>query len=280
MNKFLMAVIAALSLSLVAAESDAASRMGGGKNLGRQREMMKQPAPKSPSQQAPAATPATPQPQSGMSKWLGPLAGLALGAGLASLFLNNGFAGAMGGILMILLIVAAAIFLLRMLRAKQQPRPLQYAGAPGSPGVPPSSISNHFGGGAGAGVATVANRYPPGFDADQFVHHAKLNFAQLQAANDRRDLTTMRDFMTPALYSEIAAAANARDADQKTEVVTLNADVVEVVTEGDSYIASVRFTGMLRENPDAPAEPFSEVWHLEKPVNGRTGWLISGIQQD
>jgi predicted lipid-binding transport protein (Tim44 family) len=63
-------------------------------------------------------------------------------------------------------------------------------------------------------------------------------------------------------------------------VVTLNAEVVEVVTEGDSYIASVRFTGMLRENPHGPAEPFSEVWHLEKPLNGRTGWLISGIQQD
>src|SRR5688572_15758855 len=283
MNKFLMTMVALLSLSLVAAESDAAQRFGGGKSFGRQREMMKQPAPKSPAQQAPAATPTTPQPQSGMSKWLGPLAGLALGAGLASLFMNNGIAGALGGILMIMLIVAAAIFVIRLLRSKQQQqRPLQYAGA-GSPGatrVEPG-ISSHFGGGsAGAAPAIAATRFPPGFDATQFEHHAKLNFTQLQAANDRGDLSTMRDFMTPALYDEIAADASARTDGQKTEVVTLNAEVVEVVTEGESYIASVRFTGMLRENPNAPAEPFSEVWHLEKPLNGRTGWLISGIQQD
>ena len=41
---------------------------------------------------------------------------------------------------------------------------------------------------------------------------------------------------------------------------------------------SVRFSGMIREQTGEP-EAFSEIWHLEKPVNGRTGWLISGIQQ-
>jgi predicted lipid-binding transport protein (Tim44 family) len=278
MNKMLMTLIAVLGLSLVAAESDAAQRMGGGKNLGRQREMT-QPAPKSPTQQAPAASPTTPQ-KSGMSKWLGPLAGLALGAGLASLFMNNGLAGAFGGILMILLIVAAAIFVMRLFRSKQQPQPLQYAGAgaPGATRVEPA-ISSHFGGGAAAAAPMIANRFPPGFDAEQFAHHAKLNFTQLQAANDRGDLSTMRDFMTPALYSEIAAASGARTDGQKTEVVTLDADVIDVITEGDTYVASVRFTGMLRESPNAPAEPFSEVWHLEKPVNGSLGWLLSGIQQ-
>lgn len=283
MNKMLMTVFAVLSLCLVAEDSDAAQRLGGGKNLGRQREMMKQPAPKSPAQQAPAAAPATPQPQSGMSKWLGPLAGLALGAGLASLFMNNGLAGAFGGILMIMLIVAAAIFVVRLLRSKQQTQPLQYAGAapPGAARIEPG-ISNQFGGGAAAAApAMTANRYPPGFDAEQFVHHAKLNFTQLQACNDQRDLSAMRDFMTAPLYAEVAAEAATRgDAPQKTEVVTLDAEVLEVVTEGNAYIASVRFNGMLRESADAQATPFSEVWHLEKPINGRTGWLISGIQQD
>ena len=168
-----------------------------------------------------------------------------------------------------------------MLRSKQRPQPLQYAsaGTPGATRVEPG-LSSHFGGGAAAAPALAANRYPPGFDAAQFEHHAKLNFTQLQDANDRGDLSTMRDFMTPALYAEIAAAAEARRDGQKTEVVTLNAEVVDVITEGASYVASVRLTGMLREDPQKPAEPFSEVWHLEKPVNGRTGWLISGIQQD
>ena len=56
--------------------------------------------------------------------------------------------------------------------------------------------------------------------------------------------------------------------------------MLEVVPEGDVYVASVNFSGMIREEADAAAAPFSETWHLEKPLNGSTGWLISGIQQN
>lgn len=288
MKNTIMFLVALLSLSLVAVDADAARRLGGGTSIGRQRQITPTPKPA-----APAAAPAAPAQQpSGMSKWLGPLAGLALGAGLASLFMNNGLAGALGGILMVMLIAAAAMFAWRMLRRKPQSEPLRYAGA-GAPASPPGfpttiggsapasppNISNIFGGGATMPAATV-NRFPPGFDAEQFARHAKLNFTQLQAAHDRRDLSTMRDFMTPELYAEIAAQINGETAPQKTDVVTLDAEVLEVVTEGEAYIASVRFSGTIRESADALPEPFSEIWHLEKPINGNTGWLISGIQQD
>ena len=292
MNKFIMLAITLISMVAMTPDADAARRLGGGSNLGSQRSIAP-PAPKSPAQQvAPAATPA--QQQAG-NKWLGPLAGLALGAGLASLFLNNGFAGGLGGILMVMLVAAAAFFAIRLLKSKMQPssRPLQYAGAgagagPGMPrigsdlaGRPEpsggSDLSSHFGGGAAAAV----KRFPPGFDADQFARHAKSNFIRLQAANDARDVSTMRDFMTPELYSGIVADLDARVATpQKTDVVTLDSDVVEVVTEGARYVASVRFSGTIRDGANAAAEPFSEVWHLEKPVDGSSGWLISGIQQD
>ena len=275
MKSTIMFLVALLSLSLVAVDADAARRLGGGSSFGRQRQIT--PTPKAP---APSAAPAAPTQQpSGMSKWLGPLAGLALGAGLASLFMNNGLAGALGGILMVMLIAAAAMFAWRMLRRKPLSGPMQYAGAgTGARGNPPN-ISNMFGGGATAPAATV-NRFPPGFDAEQFARHAKLNFTQLQAANDRRDLSTMRDFMTPELYEQIAAQIKDETAPQKTEVVKLDAEVLEVVTEGEAYIASVRFSGAIREAADALPESFSEIWHLEKPINGNTGWLISGIQQD
>ena len=274
MKNTLMFLVALLSLSLVAEDADAARRLGGGTSIGRQRQITPTPKPATP-----AAAPAAPAQQpSGMSKWLGPLAGLALGAGLASLFMNNGLAGALGGILMIMLVAAAAMFAWRMLRRKPQSGPMQYAGA-GAQGSPPN-ISNIFGGGAAAPAATVS-RFPPGFDAEQFARHAKLNFMQLQAANDRHDLSTMRDFMTSELYAEIEAqVAAAGNAPQETAVVTLNAEVLEVVTEGEAYVASVRFSGAIREAADALPESFSEVWHLEKPINGNTGWLISGIQQD
>ena len=291
MKNIMMFLVALFSLSLVAADVEAAKRIGGGSSVGRQRQIT--PTPKAPAaapSTAPAA-PAAPAPQqSGMSKWLGPLAGLALGAGLASLFMGNGMAGALGGIMMMLLIAAAAVFAWRMLRRKPQAETMQYAGAGAGAGTPNSqpsfppigggapNISNDFGSGSVAPAATV-NRFPPGFDAEQFARHAKLNFTQLQAAHDRRDLSTMRDFMTPELYSEIAAQIEKDPTPQKTEVVTLDAEVLEVVTEGDVYIASVRYSGTIRERADALPEAFSEVWHLEKPVDGRGGWLISGIQQ-
>ena len=275
MKNTIMFLVALLSLSLVAVDADAARRLGGGTSIGRQRQITPTPKPATPS-----AAPAAPAQQpSGMSKWLGPLAGLALGAGLASLFMNNGLAGALGGILMIMLIAAAAMFAWRMLRSKPQAGPMQYAGTgTGAQGSPPN-ISNIFGGGATAPAATVS-RFPAGFDAEQFARHAKLNFTQLQTAHDRRDLSTMRDFMTPELYAQIAAQVAQNPGPQNTAVVTLDAEVLEVVTEGATYIASVRFSGAIREGDTNPPEPFSEVWHLEKPVNGDSGWLICGIQQD
>lgn len=271
MKHTMMVLVAMLGLSLIAVDADAARRLGGGASLGKQRQIT--PAPKAP---APSAAPAAPAQQpSGMSKWLGPLAGLALGAGLVSLFMNNGFAGALGGILLILLIAAAAMFAWRMLRRAPTSGPLQYAGGAPSQGSQPS-ISNMFGGGATA-PATASNRFPPGFDAEQFARHAKLNFTRLQAVNDQHDLATMREFMTPELYAEIEAQIDKTP--QKTDVVTLDAEVLEVVTEGEAYIASVRFSGAIRESADALPESFSEVWHLEKPVSGNTGWLLCGIQQ-
>jgi predicted lipid-binding transport protein (Tim44 family) len=279
-NKWIAILAAVFSLGLLTTDADAAKRLGGGSSIGKQRSITPPASAPSAQPQAPAATPATPAPQpSGMSRWLGPLAGLALGAGLASMFMGNGFGGAFGSILLMLAIAAAVIFALRMLRAKPQPTPLEYAGN-ATPGGQ-NNLSTGFGGGGGAPAIATANRLPPGFDAAQFAHHAKLNFTKLQAANDQGDLSAMREFMSPELYAQIAADLKARgQAPQKTDVVTLNANVLEVVTEGNAYVASVNFSGMIREEADAVAAPFNEIWHLEKPLDGSSGWLISGIQQN
>jgi predicted lipid-binding transport protein (Tim44 family) len=293
MKKFLSIVIAALGIALVGDADAASKRFGGGGNVGKQRSgiTQQQAAPKAPAQQQNQAAPATPAQQpSGMSKWLGPLAGLAIGAGLASLFFNNGLGGALAGMLMVGLLAAAAIFAVRyfMRGRTAQQRPLQYAGA-GPDAAAPVSTSPALPGGAGSqsvaatmGGATAlagAPTWPAGFDAAAFTRQAKVNFLNMQAANDKRDLSTMRDFLTPEMYREIEASLRSEwGTPQKTEVVTLEAEVIDVVTEGDLYVVSVRFTGMLREQ-DAQPEAFSEIWHLEKPVNGRSGWVVSGIQQ-
>lgn len=279
MNKILAVIIAVIGLSFVAVDAEA-RRMGGGSSLGKQRQSIspQQAAPKAPTQQQAAGAPA--QAPSGASKWLGPLAGLALGAGLASLFLNNGLAGGLAGLLMIAALIAAVVFVVRMLRARTAHSPIQYAGAGAQAGAQPR-IASEFGGGAAPNsVAATTRQWPAGFDADQFTRNAKLNFVDMQAAHDRRDLTAIRDRLTPELCTEIEADMQAAgDAAQTTDVVTLNAEVLDVVTEGDLYVVSVRFSGLIREAAGQAPQEFSEIWHLEKPVSGRSGWLVAGIQQ-
>ena len=285
MKQLLSFIVALVGLSMAAVDVEAARRLCGGGNLGMQRSAPPAPqktAPSTAPQQQPSqAAPAAPAPQpqpSGLQKWLGPLAGLALGAGLAALFLNNGMAGLLAGLLVIGLIVAVMVFAARaLLRGRiGSQQPLQYAGMPGT-GPAPDVLP----GGAGAhSVAATTSGRPTDFDAAEFIRHARLNFVRLQEAHDRRDLSAIRDFLTPDLYREIEAdVRRAGEAPQKTEVTTLEAEVREVVEEGDSYIVSVRFSGLMREADGEEPAPFSETWHLVKPVRGRSGWLVAGIQQ-
>jgi predicted lipid-binding transport protein (Tim44 family) len=281
-------------LALVSAETEASKRLGGGKNMGSQRSMTQQPAPKAPAQQqaqqqqqqqqagAPAqqqgAAAAAPQ----GNKWLGPLAGLAMGAGLMALFMNNGIAGALGGLLLALAIAAVLVFAFRALRGRAtQQAPLQYAGHQGQ--GPQPEAQPLFGGGSAPAtnsVAATAGRWPADFNAQEFLRHARLNFVRLQEANDQRDSSALSDFLAPDLLADIQAHWQAEGPAQgKTDVVTLESEVLEVVTEGLLYVVSVRFSGLIHEDGAAEPQAFAEIWHLEKPIRGNTGWQVSGIQQ-
>jgi predicted lipid-binding transport protein (Tim44 family) len=268
MRKILTVVAAMIGFTLVSFDADAARRMGGGKNIGKQREAIQQPA-KPPAQQQAAPNSATAQPQpSGASRWLGPLAGLAIGAGLASLFMNNGLAGAFGGLLLLAVIVALGVFLFRMFRGGTRPgtRPMEYAGAGAGDTNLPRTEPRYTGGGAAAphsvaaatgGATPATTQWPAGFDADQFVRNAKRNFISLQTAHDARDFENLRDLLTPEVLREVEADARvAGGAPQHTEVVTLDAEVLNVVEEQGLYIVSVRGTGTLHRQrsvhgPDA-----------------------------
>ena len=107
-----------------------------------------------------------------------------------------------------------------------------------------------------------------------------MNFVRLQAANDAGNLEDIREFVAPELFAEIKLQLDERGkAIQQTDVVTLNAELLEVVTEPTRHIASVRFSGMIREEAGAPAAPFDEVWNLSKALEGSKGWVVAGIQQ-
>jgi predicted lipid-binding transport protein (Tim44 family) len=270
-----------------------AKRLGGGKSAGMQRQATPAAPAAAPTQAAkPAAAPAataTP-PKQGMSRFLGPLAGLAAGLGIAALLSHFGLGEAAANFMLIALLAVAAIFLVRFLMRKREPQAaMQYAGAaPGAnapanftPAASQFEASSEVGAGNTATSAATAavGSIPADFDVPGFLRQAKLNFIRLQAANDRGDMDDIRQFVAPELYAEIEMQFRERGSKaQETDVQQLDADVLEVVTEGGNHVASVRFHGTLREDDAAPAA-FAEVWHLTKPIDGSRGWAIAGIQQ-
>lgn len=279
MNKFLTVLITLCGLSLVAVDADA-RRLGGGKSFGTQRNTQQQATPKAPAQQQQAqqaaGTPAQQPAAATGNKWLGPLAGLAMGAGLMALFMNNGIGGALAGLLLIAAIAGIAMMAFRALRGRTGNAPLQYAGG----GLHPLSTASGSGAAAHSVAAATAGRWPADFDAAEFLRHARLNFVRLQEAHDARDGAALADFVTADVLAEVQAQWQAEgDTAGKTDVVTLEAEVLDVATEGLLYIVSVRFSGLIREDGHAEPQSFAEVWHLEKPLRGTAGWLVSGIQQ-
>jgi predicted lipid-binding transport protein (Tim44 family) len=205
---------------------------------------------------------------------MGPLAGLAIGAGLGALFSGGGFGGGMGGILMALIAVAIVMFLLSLFRSKQ---PMRYATAHppyGNSASAQQPVMN-----SGAYVGTASN-IPPGFPVEEFLRSAKISFIRLQAANDSKDLNDIREYTTPEMFAEISMQLQERDATpQRTSVLSLNGDLLQVVTESDLAIASVRFTGQLSENNSTP-ESVDEIWHVQKNLrDDHSAWLLAGIQQ-
>ena len=124
---------------------------------------------------------------------------------------------------------------------------------------------------------------PPGFDTDGFITAAKRNFITLQDAWDRSDMTSLRSMMTDDMLGEIRSQLAEREGHtsgqpNKTEVVMLEAQLLGIEDLGDDYMASVEFSGMIREDASAGPSPFREVWNMTKPKNGHSGWLVAGVQ--
>ncbi len=289
MKKVLIAVfVSVMALGLSVGEAEAA-RMGGGKSFGMQRQSVA-PRPATPAQQATPAAPNAPAAAPAAApkrNWMGPIAGLAAGLGIAALLSHFGLGEGMANILMIALLAMAAVFVFRWLLRRNAPAvrpdaPMQYAGV-GSPSlVPKPQAEPQFGAVATATNAAVptALRVPEGFDTEAFLRIAKLNFVRLQASNDAKSMDDIREFVSPELFAEIKMQMDERgNASQTTDIVTLNAELLEVTTEASRHIASVHFSGMIREVAGEAAVPFDEVWNLSKPVEGNKGWVIAGIQQ-
>jgi predicted lipid-binding transport protein (Tim44 family) len=131
-----------------------------------------------------------------------------------------------------------------------------------------------------APVAAAAPSLPAGFDSAGFERIAKMIFIRMQAANDAADLTDLRAFTTPEMFASVKLELQERGASpNQTDVVKIDAQVLEFTEEATRQIVSVRFHGLIREEVGGVAATFDEVWHLVKPADGSREWAIAGIQQ-
>jgi predicted lipid-binding transport protein (Tim44 family) len=248
------------------------------------------------------------------SMWKGILGGALLGLGLGALLSHFGIGGALASaisaILMIGLLALAVLFIVRMFRRKDTPAnpafgggytnpvpagasPNPAAGAVATPEIgsglrQPAGFQsqNGFSGvslgkpGAAAPAAHQQWGVPADFDQDAFLRHAKASFIRMQAAWDRGDTNDLREFTSPEVFAELKMQIQERNgATDFTDVVTIDGQLLGIETTATDYLASVQFNGMIRTAPNAPAEPFVEVWNMSKPLSGPGGWVLAGIQQ-
>lgn len=293
--------VVAIVLTVLIANGDAdARRLGGGRSLGAQRQGIAPPATSSGPAANPVmpATPATPGTSAaatkaapaatapgGASRWLGPIAGIAAGLGLAALLSHFGLPEGFASVLLLGLLAVGVVLVIRMMAARR----VAAASAPGAAmassgyarmaDVGPSRVEPVLLPAQPTPLATnFARPLPAGFDAAGFLREAKNQFRRLQAAWDEGNRDALAAVMTPAMADEIGRDLDAREPHHATQIDSLDAEMLEVTTEGGQHWASVRFTGVVREDDGTPAS-LDEIWNLSKPVDGSTGWLLAGIRQ-
>src|SRR6476661_8110406 len=286
-----------------------ARRIGGGGAVGMQRSLPARTPDAVPAKPAaPVAQPTAPATAGAAAaaaprrSWMGPIAGLAAGLGIAALMSHLGLGAEFGNLIMMVLLALVAFALIRFVMRRFMPstpatgggmqlagagvptakvpqsfpdeRPAQYRGD--APVAPPSGLAT-----PAAALAPMAEAsLPAGFDVAGFERIAKMIFIRMQAANDSADLTDLRTFTTPEMFAAIKLDLQERGSKvQRTDVVRVDAEVLDVASEAERQIVSVRFHGLIREEENGVAEPFDEVWHLVKPADGSREWAIAGIQQ-
>lgn len=309
-SRFLaVALLAVSTVGMVAVSFDAeARRMGGGSSFGRQssnvtqqRQATTPPAATTTQRSASSAAPAAgaaaagTAAKSGMSRFLGPIAGIAAGLGIAALLSSMGLSGAflemISSLLLIGLLVFAVLFIVRRLRGGAASPAVQGAGGMQRMAQPdawqppqaqqPASVAPVTPVASAAASADPADPtwfIPGDFDTPTFLANAKKQFAEIQAIWDSGNVAGLSEYLTDDLIAEMKPQIEARGGKaEHTEIVLLNAELLGIETVSGGHLASVRYSGMLREAPGAEAFRFEEVWNLYK-ADGQ-GWLLAGIQQ-
>lgn len=320
MKKFhVFAVVTSVFLAGAPVIEAEAKRLGGGANIGRV-------APASPAKTAPgvpakpaqqpqtapqgqSAQPAANAPaaqQAARSSWMGPMAGLAAGLGLAALAAYFGFSQELMSLMLIILAVFIGFAIFRMVMARRQPSAAGGAGSYGQPTMARTGYGSQELGAesrptaswGGSGAMGDASRAPAAMpaagpaaievsqqDIDQFLQVARGQFNSLQAIWDKGDIHALADFCTPEMTRELShQIADRKGASNTTQVVSLKADWIGMYASADDFgkpvdEVQIRFSGLIRESEGGVAEDFNEIWTLHRAKDGSTGWQLAGIAQ-
>ncbi|SFR54849.1 Tim44 domain-containing protein [Thiomicrospira sp. ALE5] len=309
-NGLLVFASLVLGAILIMPQPADAKRFGGGGSFGKQHSMpahqrqqqQQQRQQRQEQQQQRQAQRQQAVANSGTSRWLGPLAGLAAGGLLAWMFFGDGFDGLQFMDILLFGALAFGLFMLfRAWRARQSgqyagaagaaapqeraPAPTQYREAPTASPVnqSPQYDPNYSGSMIGSGLGINALHHvdtPTWFNPDAFVEGAKQHFLSVQKAWDQGDASEIESYCTPELFAELKSMMDEIVVGENyTEIDTLNSELVDQSIDGDYFVVSIRFSGYIKESRDDDAHAFNEIWHIRRLQAGEGNWQIAGIQQ-
>ncbi len=275
-----LSIFMALCISLTFALDAHAKRFGGGKSFGsapshqtRQAPQQTQAAPSQTGKQAAAAP-------SGASRWLGPLAGLAAGGLLASMFMGDGFEGIQFMDILIFGVIAFLLFRFLAARRRQQ-QPAMAGHAPMQREMPQQPATSIFSGSAAPVAAAPVINAPAWFNEQNFVAAAREHFLSLQQHWDANEMDKIAEFVTPQLLGFLKQErAEIGDAYQSTYIDDLQIQLDGVDDNAEKTTATLTFSGVAKTSRFDQGEPFSESWRMERVQGENQPWLVAGIRQN
>ncbi|MDD2053009.1 Tim44 domain-containing protein [Pseudomonas putida] len=284
MQRFL-SIALALCIGLTMSLDANAKRFGGGKSFGSApSHQTRQAAPATPAAGPAAAGAAAAAKPAGAARWLGPLAGIAAGGLLASMFMGGGFQGMQIFDILIMAVIAFVIFRFIAARRRKQQEQMAPAGhAPFQREVfeqPPAAQHSIFGGSSAAVARPVINA-PAWFNEERFLEAARSHFQSLQQHWDANEMDKIAEFVTPQMLDFLKRErAELGDAFQSTYIDNLNVQLDGLDDRADKTIATLTFTGVSKSSRFDQGEAFSESWNMERPQGDNQPWLVAGIRQN
>ena len=266
-----------------------ARRMGGGRSFGSSPSYQRsapsptspQKSPSQPAQPGQATPAAAPRPFGGM------LGGLLMGGLIGSLLFGGMHSWGGPGLLDILLIGGVLFFVYRFIKARrmatQEAGQAAFSTGLGSQENWGSASSAGYSPAQGMPMSAEAEevKIPKDFDQQDFMKGAKAVYTRLQTSWDKRDLEDIRYFTSKEVWEEINRQAQEDPQPSKTDILRVNAKLLEVVSADSHTVASVLFDVMMRESKEeGAAKEVREIWHFSKDdKDPKSLWVLEGIQQ-